>query len=1073
MTMNRNVLLVAFAGLVCTATNAVAQLDPLLYLKKNKPNVLIAVETANRMQRDVYDDYLDANIYKRTGAAWEAALGITDLNTSAGNAGRYRRKYVDLAHTDPNLNGGDKFQAAQIEIVGNLDPAYNTFDARTRVSIARRALIAAITANTAVANFTLFRTRQQAPAFEIPAAAPAETYKINEGPVRIVGNTALAMAQKATDDNGTVNKWNLTRPVVGAINGSIAGPVAPLSRLNDDILTILNKPTGDAGSLLPAGRDSKNDVDAPLDNMLDDIKKEAETLIAADPNCANTVAVIIVGGGEGNTSNEDPVSKAKLFLNISARRVPIYVIGIAPFSADERTQLQNIAAASGGQYTEITPEMFEAAGVGNPVPELVRAVNVAVSHGFANPTDFNKPPDATHPYGFSTEHQVTSPIVGTINLENARDINGIVLDKTVILHPVTSAKIPQRSNVMITAGYSLPGFDGKLRAIRVYMPVADATKPIGYKFSSEGDWERRLWVASAPDAASRNIYTALPDGTVVAFTSANAAALRQYLRAGSDAEAAAIIDFVRQQPLGAVIGSTPALMDPPSLDPPPDAAYPGFADANKNRRSIVWVGLNDGMLHAIDGRLGKEVWAFVPFNLLPKLTTLRSGQAVGDFRFFMDGSPKVADVKVGGTWRTYLVVGQGAGGTFYQTFDVTLDDMAVTVGPDSDDLAKVLTYFSSADAVPLKWSFPRYEHFDVNAGVAGTWSQWGDIAAGAPAIAKSVGETWSDPAVGQVETAAGRFVVITGSGFFRYSIQQQAHRNKAIAGTTFYILDAADGTVLDSRDVGSDKMAEDVDNCAAIKPNDCRKLKNALQADPVATGPADSRYITKAYIGDLDGRIWRFDLGLDAASMPVVKQQLNLYTIDKDLGSPAEHPLFSSMALVTVGTTQPYLFVGTGSDLLPQNSVSTQYALLVILDEGPSGVRKGVITLEKTDGLLGDEKVSAFPAVAGDIVFFSTTTYKVGGCALPDANLYAFTFIGGPAYDTSGDGVVCSGAKCKQQDSAKVRTVAGSRATAPFIVDQHLVFGTGGNIEMFGDPNDFNNGVGQAGVRILSWREVR
>jgi len=26
---------------------------------------------------------------------------------------------------------------------------------------------------------------------------------------------------------------------------------------------------------------------------------------------------------------------------------------------------------------------------------------------------------------------------------------------------------------------------------------------------------------------------------------------------------------------------------------------------------------------------------------------------------------------------------------------------------------------------------------------------------------------------------------------------------------------------------------------------------------------------------------------------------------------------------------------------------------------------------------------------------------------------------------------------------------------------------------MFGDPNDFNNGVGQAGVRILSWREVR
>ena len=29
-----------------------------------------------------------------------------------------------------------------------------------------------------------------------------------------------------------------------------------------------------------------------------------------------------------------------------------------------------------------------------------------------------------------------------------------------------------------------------------------------------------------------------------------------------------------------------------------------------------------GMLHGIDGRLGKEVWAFIPFNLLPKLTAL-------------------------------------------------------------------------------------------------------------------------------------------------------------------------------------------------------------------------------------------------------------------------------------------------------------------------------------------------------------------------------------------------------------------------------------------------------------------
>jgi len=42
------------------------------------------------------------------------------------------------------------------------------------------------------------------------------------------------------------------------------------------------------------------------------------------------------------------------------------------------------------------------------------------------------------------------------------------------------------------------------------------------------------------------------------------------------------------------------------------------------------------------------------------------------------------------------------------------------------------------------------------------------------------------------------------------------------------------------------------------------------------------------------------------------------------------------------------------------------------------------------------------------------------------------------------------------------------------VADQHLVMGVGGDsIELFGDPEDFNNGVGQVGVRILSWREAR
>jgi hypothetical protein len=77
------------------------------------------------------------------------------------------------------------------------------------------------------------------------------------------------------------------------------------------------------------------------------------------------------------------------------------------------------------------------------------------------------------------------------------------------------------------------------------------------------------------------------------------------------------------------------------------------------------------------------------------------------------------------------------------------------------------------------------------------------------------------------------------------------------------------------------------------------------------------------------------------------------------------------------------------------------------------------------------------------------------------------TFLGGAAYDTNNSGSV-TGA-----DVTKVRTVFNGRATAPFVVDQHLVFASGDKVEILGDPRDYNNGFGQVGVRILSWRTRR
>ena len=1020
------------AALLLAPPSAFAQLDPLLFLQKNQPNVIIAVDVANRMQFDADGTYYDPYSYPRTGAAWENLLGVSP------GAATYRRAFKSLVRMPPM--SADAYTADVIQTLSSNGPLYSAFWSRTRLAVAREALRITVQDNVRVARFGLIKMRQLN-----PRIGPAT----NDGPVFVTSPSQLGPTPAGVSDG----RWRITTTVVDAANGSIGTAAAPLiaadaAGASAAVANRLGAEVNEPGALIPAGWDTNTAVDAPLARLIDDARAEAVRLIAADTQCRNTVVILIAGGGEGTTVlGADPASRAATFLDVNGRRVPIYVIAIAPPVASVPT-LQAIARNSGGGYVEITKSMIEAVPLGMTVPEVTRAANAAVQHAFAAQADVNAAPTVELPLGPQTEWQTASPIVGTVNLENARDISGVALPNTVIYTPA-GTKVPQRANVMITAGMALPGFDGRLRGFRMYEPEADATRPYGWAFVTSGT---RLWVSTLPAPESRNIFTTLPSGTMVALNTANAGLLAPYL---TSIDAAGLIRQVREQPLGAIIDSTPAMLDPPSLDPPPDPDYPGFAANHVNRRSLIFVGANDGMMHAFDARTGMELWAYVPFNLLPKLRALREGQAVGSFDYFVDSSAKVADVKVGGAWRTYLMFGQGPGGTFYQTLDVTLTAMASTLSPDSDDTGAMLSFFSQPDRIEHVWSFPDLDHFDASL------APYGDIGLGAPGVAKTVGETWSDPAVGQVETASSEWIAVVGSGFLTRSRELAPNRLGTAAGTTFYLLKMSDGTLLDSVNVGSDAVAENVDNCAVA--NDCRRMKNALQADPVATGPPNTRYITKAYIGDLDGRIWRFNLGLGATDTP----QFTSAPI-KLFDATNTHPIFASMASVNVGGSQDYLFFASGSDALPSNGVSQSYKLFGVLDTSGIGVQKFAYSLEAVDGAGGDEKPSTFPAVAGEIIFFSTTTFRpTAPCTEPTANLYALTFLGGPAYDTNNSGNLTA------TDTVKIRSAATGRATAPFVVDQHLVFASGGKVEILGDPRDYNNGFGQVGVRILSWRPRR
>ena len=187
-------------------------------------------------------------------------------------------------------------------------------------------------------------------------------------------------------------------------------------------------------------------------------------------------------------------------------------------------------------------------------------------------------------------------------------------------------------------------------------------------------------------------------------------------------------------------------------------------------------------------------------------------------------------------------------------------------------------------------------------------------------------------------------------------------------------------------------------------------------------------------------------------------------------------PIYASSALLSVGSSDLYMFFATGSDMLPANAPggTGTFRLYGLKDNGTSALTKFAQNLANVTAsgcLATGERPSTAPSVAGDIVFYTTTVESAAApCNDFTSNLYALTYAGGAAYDANNSGKI-------ENNETPIAITSSGRATAPFIVDQHLFFATSGKdgagMKVLGDPDDFNNGIGQVGVRILSWREVR
>ncbi|MDR3299336.1 MAG: hypothetical protein LBU43_04895 [Candidatus Accumulibacter sp.] len=135
----------------------------------------------------------------------------------------------------------------------------------------------------------------------------------------------------------------------------------------------------------------------------------------------------------------------------------------------------------------------------------------------------------------------------------------------------------------------------------------------------------------------------------------------------------------RASVLGDIVNSEAAYVQQP-LWTYVDRGYSNFRASMLSREGMIYVGANDGMLHAFKTSNGREEWAYVPTFLLPGLYQLADKNYTSRHQFFADGTPVMGDICTENcapnatgtvTWKTILVAGVNRGGKGYYALDVT------------------------------------------------------------------------------------------------------------------------------------------------------------------------------------------------------------------------------------------------------------------------------------------------------------------------------------------------------------------------------------------------------------------
>lgn len=281
---------------------------------------------------------------------------------------------------------------------------------------------------------------------------------------------------------------------------------------------------------------------------------------------------------------------------------------------------------------------------------------------------------------------------------------------------------------------------------------------------------------------------------------------------------------VRTHPLGDIVNSTPIVSAPTDdhgyalirksdtnfeYDP---YDYNDYLDAKANRKRMVYVGANDGMLHAFNGDTGVEEFAYVPAAVVGYMGNLlfpKSPQF--QHRYLVDGPVIVSDARIGTSWKTVLVGTAGAGARSVFGLNVT-----------------TATDFTANDVL-----------WEVNDRVVGD-------------VGNRIGYVLGKPVIVPVRGSGGTPVwkAIFGGGYAN-RLQESAETRGTV---TLFVVDMATGAVeyIDAKEAGSSAI-NGLGNVVAI---------DRFQYSSTANGYINGSdgMVDTVYAGDLQGNVWKFNL---------------------------------------------------------------------------------------------------------------------------------------------------------------------------------------------------------------------